>query len=314
MECLPTEADDQVVVALAEEQLLATSESGLDSLKMKQEAMKIFVSKITCGNDRLIVITSGGTTVPIERNTVRFIDNFSTGVRGARLAEFFLQQQDYRVLFLYRSGSAFPILHRIVKSDDPMGSLASFTSPNYSKAHSGRINDPSRFLPIPFTQVFEYILLLRSAVKACLPLRHRASLCLAAAVSDFYVPVRLMPNHKMQSRSEDENAVSLRLENVPKCLELIKKRWNPLVFTLSFKLETDETKLVHKVMDSFRVNQIDAVLANLLQSRYSEVHVYSNNGETKDTLTAESTLEELESSRIGPLFLKLHQEYFLQNS
>ena len=36
---------------------------------------------------RVVVVTSGGTTVPLERNTVRFIDNFSTGSRGAHSAE-----------------------------------------------------------------------------------------------------------------------------------------------------------------------------------------------------------------------------------
>lgn len=34
------------------------------------------------------VVTSGGTTVPLERNTVRFLDNFSTGARGAASAEY----------------------------------------------------------------------------------------------------------------------------------------------------------------------------------------------------------------------------------
>ena len=31
---------------------------------------------------------SGGTTVPLETNTVRFIDNFSSGSRGAASAEY----------------------------------------------------------------------------------------------------------------------------------------------------------------------------------------------------------------------------------
>lgn len=39
----------------------------------------------------LVVVTSGGTTVPLERNCVRFIDNFSKGTRGALSAEQFLQ-------------------------------------------------------------------------------------------------------------------------------------------------------------------------------------------------------------------------------
>ena len=38
---------------------------------------------------RIALVTSGGTTVPLENNTVRFIDNFSAGTRGATSAECF---------------------------------------------------------------------------------------------------------------------------------------------------------------------------------------------------------------------------------
>ena len=35
----------------------------------------------------VVLISSGGTAVPLEKNTVRQIENFSTGMRGARSAE-----------------------------------------------------------------------------------------------------------------------------------------------------------------------------------------------------------------------------------
>lgn len=35
----------------------------------------------------LAFVTSGGTAVPLEKHTVRFIDNFSTGTRGAKCTE-----------------------------------------------------------------------------------------------------------------------------------------------------------------------------------------------------------------------------------
>ena len=38
-------------------------------------------------NEPVVLVTSGGTTVPLEKNTVRFIDNFSRGERGAASAE-----------------------------------------------------------------------------------------------------------------------------------------------------------------------------------------------------------------------------------
>ena len=61
---------------------------------------------------KLVLITSGGTTIPLEKNTVRFLDNFSTGSRGASSAEYFLQK-DYLVVFLHRRSSLKPFSRRI---------------------------------------------------------------------------------------------------------------------------------------------------------------------------------------------------------
>jgi len=52
----------------------------------------------------IIFITSGGTSVPLEKNTVRSIENFSTGRRGALSAEYFLKA-GFPVVFFYREGS-----------------------------------------------------------------------------------------------------------------------------------------------------------------------------------------------------------------
>lgn len=38
-------------------------------------------------SDNIVLVTSGGTAVPLEKQTVRFLDNFSTGNRGALSAE-----------------------------------------------------------------------------------------------------------------------------------------------------------------------------------------------------------------------------------
>lgn len=44
-----------------------------------------------CPDVPVVLVTSGGTTVPLERNCVRFLDNFSQGTRGALSAEAFLE-------------------------------------------------------------------------------------------------------------------------------------------------------------------------------------------------------------------------------
>ena len=58
----------------------------------------------------ICLITSGATSVPID--PVRSIENFSTGTRGARLAENFLKQ-NWNVIFLHRHNSAQPFRHRV---------------------------------------------------------------------------------------------------------------------------------------------------------------------------------------------------------
>lgn len=55
--------------------------------------LKNFVKSHTVGHSTkpIACVTSGGTTVPLERNCVRFIDNFSAGTRGALSTEQFLE-------------------------------------------------------------------------------------------------------------------------------------------------------------------------------------------------------------------------------
>ncbi|CAI2726018.1 unnamed protein product [Schistosoma spindalis] len=62
--------------------------------------------------NKIVCITSGGTIVPLETNMVRYIDNFSTGLRGALSAEYFLRS-NYAVLYFHRKGSLLPFLHRL---------------------------------------------------------------------------------------------------------------------------------------------------------------------------------------------------------
>ena len=60
---------------------------------------------------RVVLITSGGTKVPLESRTVRFLDNFSSGRRGASSAEYFLDA-GYAVIFLHRHRSLYPYTRR----------------------------------------------------------------------------------------------------------------------------------------------------------------------------------------------------------
>lgn len=54
-------------------------------------------------NCTIVLVTSGGTSVPLERNTVRSVENFSTGTRGALSTEYFLKgSENVRVIYFHR--------------------------------------------------------------------------------------------------------------------------------------------------------------------------------------------------------------------
>ena len=60
----------------------------------------------------VVFVTSGGTSIPLEKNTVRSVENFSTGRRGAISTEYFLKK-GYFVIFLHRKPSFEPFKVRI---------------------------------------------------------------------------------------------------------------------------------------------------------------------------------------------------------
>lgn len=86
------------------------------------EVMARFAAGLGAQGRRVVLVTSGGTKVPLEARPVRFLDNFSSGRRGAISAEAFLAA-GYGVLFLYRARSAFPFAHRFC------GSVSSHSHP-----------------------------------------------------------------------------------------------------------------------------------------------------------------------------------------
>lgn len=80
---------------------------------MEQRVAKMvgnFVNFHRLTNVPIVVVTSGGTMVPLEKNMVRFIDNFSQGTRGAASAECFLAE-GYAVIFVHRKKSRMPFSH-----------------------------------------------------------------------------------------------------------------------------------------------------------------------------------------------------------
>ena len=241
---------------------------------------------------RIALVTSGGTTVPLETQTVRFIDNFSAGTRGATSAEYFLQSE-YAVIFLHRQFSLLPYSRHYSHSTNcfldfmdasPDGSVVVAEEyqekmrrvlQQYQHAKKERL-----LLLLPFTTVTEYLFELRALAMLMRPLKGRALFYLAAAVSDFFIPRDKMEEHKIQSRESagDKKGAGaskqlvVNLDPVPKFLSSLVQTWAPQgSMIVSFKLETDPDLLVSKAEQSLEKYQHDLVIGNMLTTRKWEV-------------------------------------------
>ena len=283
------------------------------SISRSTSLIASFVENGKCKPDfRLVVITSGGTSVPMEANAVRFITNFSTGGRGSRSAETFLRN-GWHVIFATQKTALKPfdrvlmnrvicpeslnVVHNIVHSNYDTTECATISWDDQAAVKALKEKDLYRamMLTVEFDSVVEYLLLLRqmaltieTVIGSKSQHNQNKRLCcfyLAAAVSDFYIPRPEMATHKIShaDKAGDPNnsqmgTVTLTLNPVPKVLGLITSIWAPTsCFLVTFKLETDENVLIQKALSNLKQYKLHVVVANMLQSYTRKATVLSSN-------------------------------------
>ncbi|XP_026681560.1 phosphopantothenate--cysteine ligase isoform X2 [Diaphorina citri] len=232
----------------------------------------------------------------MEHNTVRFVDNFSAGTRGASSVEYFVEQ-GYAVLFVYRNNSIRPYIRHFsgatfldclqVSADNPDTiSVKPEVVPKLRPIldRYARVKRDSLLLSVEFTTLAEYLWLLRTVCESLQDEGNRVLLYLAAAVADFYIPADQMPEHKMQS-GDGPPVISLQL--VPKMLSPLTSVWSPRAFVVSFKLETDPNILVKKARAALDKYHHKLVIGNLLHTRKHQVILVSAEAEVPITLSEE---------------------------
>ncbi|OHF03479.1 DNA/pantothenate metabolism flavoprotein [Colletotrichum orchidophilum] len=202
---IPTETAER------QEDAYFSSQPPPKNLESHVSAARSFINNHAAASRRVVLVTSGGTTVPLEKQTVRFIDNFSAGTRGATSAEYFLEA-GYAVIFLHRQFSLQPysrhyshatdcFLDFLAEGDDGTvvanpehQSRMRAVLRKYTAARKGNM-----LLMLPFTTITDYLFELRAIAGLLRPLGPSALLYLAAAVSDFFLPQDRMAEHKIQS-------------------------------------------------------------------------------------------------------------------
>lgn len=295
-------------------------------LDQHSSSAKSFISRHSAASRRVVLVTSGGTTVPLENQTVRFIDNFSAGTRGACSAEYFLEH-GYAVIFLHRQFSLLPYSRHYSHSTNCFLDYLTGTEDGpvvvqneYQQQMAGvlrryrKAKKENTLLLLSFTTVNEYLWYLRELAVQMQPLGANALFYLAAAVSDFFVPAQRMVEHKIQSseafnrlnetsRSAEDHgktpaahmdggSLMIDLDPVPKFLKHLVDEWSPHAMIVSFKLETDPALLSVKAQTALDKYSHHLVIGNLLNTRKWEVLFVSKQD-------GEKWLRVPESQRIG---------------
>lgn len=131
-----------------------------------------------------------------------------------------------------------------------------------------------RLLTVPYRTVDGYLAKLQLCAQT-LSISHSLALVfLAAAVSDFYVPMAERDEHKIQSGANEDGLV-LHLKPVPKVMGLLRHSWAPHAFVVSFKLETEKVILRQKAERAVEKYGCHMVIGNLLQTRHDVVWILS---------------------------------------
>ncbi|EIM88836.1 DFP-domain-containing protein [Stereum hirsutum FP-91666 SS1] len=258
------------------------------SLEHDIAGVRAFVGRQREKGRRVVLVTSGGTTVPLELNVVRFLDNFSAGTRGATSAEYFLKA-GYAVVFMHRQFSLQPFSRHYSHSTNPfldfleVNPHITSSSPNssditvtpskraelletlkvYKEAHHADM-----IHTLTFVTVNDYLWLLRAVSQELSVLRRGALYYLAAAVSDFFLPRQKMSEHKIQS---GKGSLLIEMDQVPKILKPMVDEWTRDGFIVSFKLETDPNLLIPKARGALERYGHQIVIGNDLNRRKFEV-------------------------------------------
>ncbi|KAI8378229.1 DNA/pantothenate metabolism flavoprotein [Choanephora cucurbitarum] len=268
---------------------------------------------------KVVFITSGGTTVPLENQTVRFIDNFSNGTRGATSAEYFLEA-GYAVVFMHRQNSIQPYHRHFIPSNlgfldymEPKEDGTVQVRTEYaSKMHNvlkkyNHAKQENRILMLEFVTLPEYLFKLQSGTKIFARLQDKAMYYLAAAVSDFFIRSEKMAEHKIQSR---DGGLTLTLDQVPKFLKPLVSHWASKGLIVSFKLETDDNLLVPKARQALTRYGHQVVIGNMLKTRKQTVTLITQNNQSVLSLSKDEMDQEVEiESKIIPELVRIHQNW-----
>ncbi|UWX11240.1 CRPV-131 [Crowpox virus] len=291
---------------------------------------------------KVVLVASGGTRVSLEKNPVRFLENFSTGMRGAISVEKFIAS-GYAVCFLHRDSSLFPWsrnlpsgralldMFKVKKISEECEDSSSKSSQSERPSQEvfslkdedtnstmvdglksyKKAMDDEMLLVIDFTCLYEYLKLLQYISESLSLMGEDAMIYLATAVSDFYIPYEDMPEHKMESEGDE---IMIKMKTVPKMLSHLVDEWAPNAFVVSFKLETNDSIVVSKARDALNKYKHHVVIANLMKDRRTNVIIITKDSEHNLVLYEKEKLDgKVIEDKIINSLIRLHYNFIVKH-
>jgi phosphopantothenate-cysteine ligase len=271
---------------------------------------------------RLAIVTSGSVPTPLDTDSVNYLDTLGSGNRAAACAEEFLKR-GYHVVFLYREGSLRPFSRVLAKRMKKAHMLTDQVQLNSATGRLELVLDAEeearmaqtlktyetvkpRLLEVAFSDLFEYLYLLREACRAAAPLGHGALLFLAAGLSKMFIP-----RHDLSRPSAaylDQGKESLKLSPVPHVIRAARQSWCSQAFLVAFKLENDTLSLVEGAHRLLERHGLHLVIGNTVRERNRRVLIITERDEIKLVSPHE---KELEPSMVKAV-VRNHKQFALE--
>ena len=202
-----------------------------------------------------ILITSGGTKVPIDR--VRSITNMSRGTFGSRIADAFFDEG----LEAFRTGN---------EHGNPIEKITFFMAKGSRKPKLQSLNDETYedgYRPIEYLKYSTFDDY-KSGIEDLLKKETYDIIVVAAAVSDYGVANYY--NGKYRSREDD---MCIKLVKLPKILPIMRKL-APNATICGFKLLVDSTEeeLLNAMKKQIAESDVDLVIGNDLRDIKNDNH------------------------------------------
>ena len=220
-----------------------------------------------------ILVTSGGTKVPIDR--VRDITNMSTGTFGSKIAAELLKLQQ-EVYFFKAKGSKTPFKVEI----DLAKGYNDSNIEAWTKAHLDAIEKMKdtvallkRYKEMEYRTFEEY----KERLERVIKIEQPDVVVLAAAVSDYGVA------NFVEGKMRSNNDYKIVLEQLPKLIYFIKE-WMPTTKLVGFKLlvGSKDYQLIDAAKRSIADNKCHMIVANDLadiKDSKHKVHLVYPSGE-----------------------------------